>query len=59
MTEELGKVGLKVKKIRLEKFDNDADGNPIRENGPVEVWEGENESEMKLIHSRGEETNVG
>ncbi len=53
MTQETAIVGLKVKKIRLEKFDNDADGNPIREDGPVEVWEGKDESEMKLIHQRG------
>ena len=55
MTQEHAEVGAKVKKVRLEKFENDADGNPIRENGPVEIWEGENESDMKCIFRKGEE----
>lgn len=43
----------KVKMVRLEKFDNDPEtGEPIRDQGPVEVWEGENESNMKCIFKK-------
>jgi hypothetical protein len=52
---EKAEVGMKVKKIRLEKFDNDENGKPIRNKGPVEVWEGTDESNMKLVHKRGED----
>lgn len=41
-----------MKRIRLEKFNNDADGKPIRENGPEEIWEGSDESNMKCIYRR-------
>lgn len=52
---EASPLQAKVKKIRLEKFENDKDGQPIRENGPIEVWEGTSESDMKCIYRRGEE----
>ena len=50
--EKLPIVG-KVKKVRLEKFDNDPEtGEPLRDQGPAEVWEGENEANMKCIFKR-------
>jgi hypothetical protein len=52
---ESGPVGHKIKKVRLEKFDNDPKtGEPIREAGPVEIWEGEDESDMQCIFRKGE-----
>lgn len=41
----------KVKKARLVKYENDENGDPIRDE-PLEIWEGENESNMKLIYKR-------
>lgn len=52
MSMDQNPLGMKVKKIKLEKFDNDEDGNPIRENGPREIWEGSDESNMKCIFKR-------
>lgn len=42
----------KVKKVRLEKFENDENGEPLRDQGPVEIWEGENEANMACIFKR-------
>lgn len=55
MPNEEALVNTRVQNIRLEKFDNDENGNPIRENGPVEIWEGKDESDMKCIYKRGDE----
>lgn len=55
MTNEAGLVGARVKKVRLEKFPNDENGDPIRDNGPDEIWEGKDESDMKCIFKREEE----
>lgn len=44
----------KVQKVRLVKFENDENGDPIREN-PLEIWEGEDESNMKCVFKRGDE----
>lgn len=46
----------KIKKVRLEKFDNDPKtGEPLRDQGPVEIWEGEDEANMKRIFKKGED----
>ena len=52
MNQEKAEVGARVKKVRLEKFENDENGEPIRENGPVEVWEGSDESDMKQVFKK-------
>lgn len=54
MNKEVGAPEPRVKKVRLEKFNNDKHGNPIREDGPVEVWEGTDESDMKCIFKKEE-----
>lgn len=56
---ELGIAGGKIKKVRLEKFENKLDengnlildekGEPVKEAEPFEVWEGSDESNMKRI----------
>ena len=58
MSKEQMEAQVQVTKVRLEKFNNDKDGNPIRENGPEEIWEGSDESNMKCIYNREEENNV-
>ena len=57
MSKEEFPVGGQIKKVRLEKFDNDPKtGEPLRDNGPTEIWEGDDEANMKCIFKK-EETN--